>query len=225
MRAIETLEDRLNYRFANKALLLTALTHPSFAADHHEESYQRMEFLGDAVLELAVSRHLYLEEQGMDEGHLSRRRAALVNEDALSGLARAFELGAYIRFSNGEEKSGGRDKPSILADAFEAVLAAIYLDGGMDAAYQLVERAYKDLFLVDGALEDWKTALQERLQKLRGEAPGYEMLSRTGPDHDPRFTVRVLIGGREIARGEGRSKQAAQQQAARAALQQHFPEE
>jgi ribonuclease-3 len=216
--AVTALEDGIGYRFADKALALTALTHPSYGENHRAESYQRLEFLGDAVLELAVSRHLYLHQRDMDEGRLSRRRAALVCEEALCEIARGYDLGALMRFSRGEEKTGGRERPSILADVFEAVLAAVYLDGGTDAAVALVERAYADLFRRDRGALDAKTALQEIFQ-ARGEgSPTYETVGRSGPDHAPVFAVRVLLGGEELARGEGRSKQAAQQTAARAAL-------
>lgn len=216
--SVESLESRLGYRFNNRALLMTALTHPSYGADHQTKSYQRMEFLGDAVLELAVSRHLYLNAPKMDEGQLSRRRASLVCEETLSEIAREYDIGAHIRFSHGEEKSGGQDKPSILADVFEAILASVYLDGGMDEALALVDRAFEEMFTREEGAFDAKTHLQERLQKNRAEAPVYETLGRSGPDHEPVFSVRVMSGGKELARGEGRSKQAAQQNAARTAL-------
>jgi ribonuclease-3 len=213
------LEARLGYTFRDRSLLETALTHPSYGGDYHTEHYQRLEFLGDAVLELAVSRYLYLERPRLSEGQLSRLRSSLVREEALCEVARGFDLGALVRLSVGEERGGGRDKPSILADVMEAVIAAVYLDGGADEAFLLVRRALGErLDDDDPDALDAKTRLQEVLQAGGGEAPVYELTGVDGPPHLPVFHMRVMLGDRELGRGSGSSKRQAQQYAARAAL-------
>jgi len=219
MTGLNELQERLGYRFHDEALLLTALTHPSYGGDYHTEHYQRLEFLGDAVLELAVSRYLYLERPQLTEGQLSRLRSSLVREETLCEAARGYGLGALIRLSVGEERGGGRDKPSILADVMESVIAAVYLDGGMDEAFGLVVRALGDrLDDDDPDALDAKTRLQEVLQAGGGEAPAYELTGVDGPPHLPVFHMRVLVGETELGRGSGPSKRQAQQYAARAAL-------
>lgn len=213
------LEQALNYEFSDRNLINTALTHPSYGSDRHVPNYQRLEFLGDAVLELAISRLLYYELPNVDEGRLTRLRAELVREETLYNIARRLGLGAYIRLSMGEIRSGGRDKPSILSDVMEAVIAAVYLDGGTDKAFALVKRLYDgmlDLSALTDSL-DAKTRLQEILQK-DGGMPRYEMISHEGPPHAPIFTYSVWFGDMELGVGQGRSKQAAQQAAAGAAL-------
>jgi ribonuclease-3 len=217
--ALDALEERLHYRFRDKALLLTALTHPSYGGDYHTEHYQRLEFLGDAVLELAVSRYLYLERPQLSEGQLSRLRSSLVREETLSEVARGFDLGPMIRLSIGEERGGGGEKPSILADVMESVIAAVYLDGGMEEASSLVRRALGDRLDDDDPDElDAKTRLQEVMQAGGGEAPFYELTGVDGPPHLPVFHMRVLVGGAELGHGSGSNKRQAQQYAARAAL-------
>ena len=219
MTGLQELQERLGYRFQDEALLLTALTHPSYGGDYHTEHYQRLEFLGDAVLELAVSRYLYLERPALTEGQLSRLRSSLVREETLCEIARGYDLGALIRLSVGEERGGGRDKPSILADVMESVIAAVYLDGGMDEAFRLVRCALGDrLDDDDPDALDAKTRLQEVLQAGGGEAPAYELTGVDGPPHLPVFHMRVMVGENELGRGSGPSKRQAQQYAARAAL-------
>jgi len=219
MTALNELERRLGYSFRDAALLETALTHPSYGGDHHATHYQRLEFLGDAVLQLAVSRYLYLECPRLNEGQLSRLRSQLVREETLCEAARGFGLGAMIRLSVGEERGGGRDKPSILADVMESVIAAVYLDGGAEEAFRLVERALGDRLAGDDPDElDAKTRLQEVLQSGGGEAPVYELVSADGPPHLPVFHIRVVVGDEELGRGSGSNKRLAQQHAARAAL-------
>lgn len=216
---MEELERKLDYAFRDPKLMQTALTHPSYGGDHHTPHYQRLEFLGDAVLELSISRILYFELPDVDEGRLTRLRAELVREETLYRIARKYDLGRYIRLSVGEQRSGGRDKPSILSDVTEALIAAVYLDGGFDAAFRLVTQMYEGMLEPD-SLEDTldaKTRLQEILQKI-GDAPVYEQISAEGPPHNPVFTYRVSSQSGELGRGAGRSKQAAQQEAARAAL-------
>ena len=216
---MKALCEKLGYNFKNIKLLETALTHPSYGGDHHVPHYQRLEFLGDAVLELAISRHLYFEFPEVDEGKLTRIRAGLVREETLCRAARRLELGKHIRLSVGEERSGGRDKPSILCDVMEAVLAAVYLDGGFDVAVDVIRRALaEDLhprFLEDHL--DAKSRLQEILQR-DGGMPVYEFISMQGPPHAPLFRYSVTLNGQTLGTGDGTSKQNAQQEAARAAL-------
>ena len=216
---IHELEERLGHTFKDITLLETALTHPSYGSDHRVPHYQRLEFLGDAVLELAVSRYLYFKLPKTDEGKLTRIRADLVREETLSRVAAQIDLGSFLRLSVGEDRSGGRFKPSILCDVTESVLAAVYLDAGFEEAEKLISR----LLLADltpGKLQDsmdCKTRLQERLQR-KGLMPTYEQTDMQGPPHAPVFYYRVLCGGEELGRGAGTSKQLAQQQAAREAL-------
>ena len=181
--------------------------------------YQRLEFLGDAVLELAISRYLYFEFPEIDEGKLTRIRAGLVREETLCRAARRLGLGQYIRLSVGEDRSGGRDKPSILCDVMEAVLAAVYLDGGFDCAVDVIRRALAE-DLRPQMLEDQLDAtsrLQEILQRV-GDMPRYDFISMEGPPHAPRFRYSVTLNGETLGEGSGTSKQNAQQAAARDAL-------
>lgn len=217
---MEKLLRNLQYEFRNPSLLVTALTHPSYGSDHHTPHYQRMEFLGDAVLELAISRYLYQELPHVAEGRLTRIRAALVREETLADAARRLDIGRLIRLSVGEERSGGRDKSSILCDVMESVIAAVYLDGGFEPAEALVHRALSEPLhrVSEGsdALDD-KSRLQEVLQR-DGKMPAYEFISVDGPAHAPTFRYRVLVDGRSMGEGAGNSKQAAQQTAAANAL-------
>ena len=216
---MEKLCEKLGYRFKDGKLLVTALTHPSFGGDHHVPHYQRLEFLGDAVLELTVSEYLYSELPEVDEGKLTRIRAALVREETLCRAAKRIGLGEFIRLSVGEERSGGRNKPSILADVMEAVFAAVYLDGGFECAVRVVRDVLREE-LSPKTLEDHldaKSRLQELMQR-DGGMPNYEYLSMEGPPHAPVFFYRVSDGARVLGEGSGSSKQNAQQAAARDAL-------
>jgi len=216
---VKSLCEKLGYTFKDFKLLETALTHPSCGWDHHVPHYQRLEFLGDAVLELAISRYLFFELPEIDEGKLTRIRAGIVREETLSAAAKRMDLGKYIRLSVGEQRSGGRNKPSILCDVMEAVLAAVYLDGGFDCAVQVINRALGD-DLHPKSLEDHldaKSRLQELMQR-NGEMPKYEFVSMEGPPHAPEFFYRVLVEDRALGEGKGTSKQNAQQAAARDAL-------
>ena len=211
--------EKLGYNFKNLKLLDTALTHPSFGGDYHVPHYQRLEFLGDAVLELAISKYLFFEFPDMDEGKLTRIRAGLVREETLCRAALRLDLGRYIRLSVGEQRSGGRNKPSILSDVMEAVLAAVYLDGGFDCAVEVIRRALGD-DLHPRMLEDHldaKSRLQEILQR-DGEMPQYEFISMKGPPHAPEFYYSVVLGEQVLGEGRCTSKQNAQQAAARDAL-------
>lgn len=216
---MEELENRIGYHFQNPRLLKTALTHPSYGGDHHVPHYQRLEFLGDAVLELVVSRYLFFELPEIDEGKLTRIRASLVREETLARAARGIELGKFICLSVGEERSGGREKPSILSDVMEAMLAAVYLDGGLDAAARIIAATLKQELSPDKLADhlDAKSRLQELLQR-NGGMPVYEFVEMQGPPHAPIFHYRVLIGEECLGTGSGTSKQNAQQAAAREAL-------
>lgn len=209
------LENALGYRFNDAGLLTLALTHPSVGALNN----QRLEFLGDAVLELCVSELIYDKYPQLNEGALTARRAALVCEQTLAHLAHGLGLGERLLLDCGEEQTGGREKPSVLADAMEAVLAAVYLDGGQEAARALVKRLYaNDAELASMRVEDDKGALQ-RLTQTRGlQMPEYVVVEETGPAHMKQFTVEVSVAGRALARGMGGTKQAAEKNAARAAL-------
>ena len=211
------LEERIGYRFVRRDLLKTALTHPSVGKG---ENYQRLELLGDAVVELAVSEWLYTHDPEAPEGQLTRTRAALVKEGSLAEAARRLELGREIRLSTGEMRGGGRNKPSILSDVMEAVIGAVYLDGGRDAAFGVVYLALDEALKNGPTAEvDYKTRLQEYVQSQGMETPVYEQTGRTGPAHDPVFSMQVLCAGEVLSQGQGRSKRAAQQAAARRALE------
>ena len=214
---MNALQERLGYRFHGDRLLKAALTHPSFAAEHRAEHYQRLEFLGDAVLELVASRFLYDGYPGADEGELTRLRAERVREESLAQAARRLELGAHIRLSAGEARCHGADKPSILSDVLEAIIGAMYLDGGLEVAEAFVRREVLSQE-PPAAARDAKSQLQEELQKS-GRFPEYEMVASEGPPHAPVCTYRVRIDGAVVGEGRGASKQAAQQAAAKNALE------
>ncbi len=212
---MEALQKAVGYSFQNPEHLRLALTHPSTKLPDN----QRLEFLGDAVLEFCVSDMLYRKYDSLDEGELTARRAALVCERTLSVIAHSLELGKYLLMGNGEEQTGGREKPSILADAMEAVFAAIYMDGGWEAAREVILR----LFQEEEKLTAWrgqddKSALQEYTQAHEMALPEYEIVGQSGPDHDRHFTAQVKVMGKPVATGEGNSKKAAEQAAAKAAL-------
>jgi ribonuclease-3 len=222
---LQELESEIGYRFENSTLLLEALTHRSFVNEAHEPGMldnQRLEFFGDAVLGLLVSNRLLGLLPVSSEGGLSRRRASLVDAETLAGLAEKIHLGRYLLLGRGEEKTGGRKKKSVLADAFEALVAAVYLDGGIAAAERLVDRLFAPLLAGEvegGAGRDFKTRLQEISHSLRGVAPDYIQENVSGPDHDLCFTVAVSVGGECLGRGVGKSKKEAEQAAAREALE------
>lgn len=212
------IESALGHRFARPERLETALTHRSYGID--AANNETLEFLGDAVLALAVSDLLMERFPMAREGDLSKLRASLVNAETLASKARSMDLGRWLRVGKGEEKSGGRDKERLLASGYEAVLGAVYLDAGYEAARRVIA-AHFAADLVDDAiasLRDWKTQLQEATQRLYRETPVYTLAAEIGPDHDKRFVVEIAIGGRTYASGEGRSKKLAEQAAARAAL-------
>ena len=218
MPDVKEVQQKLGYTFRNEALLQAALTHPSFSAENRAEHYQRLEFLGDAVLELVCSRFLYDQYPKLSEGALTRMRAERVREESLAQAARRLELNRNIRLSLGEIRCGGADKPSILADVTEAIIGAIYLDGGLEEARKFIDREILSQELPE-SVKDAKSRLQELLQKT-GRAPVYELISAEGPSHAPVFEFSACVDGKPIGRGCGTSKQAAQQAAAKDALEQ-----
>ena len=211
------LETIIGYTFRDPQLLLTALTHTSYANEsrEHVQHNERLEFLGDSVLQLVSADHLYHAYRDRPEGDLTRIRASLVSEDALFQFAQEIRLGEYLRLGRGEERCGGRSRPSVVSDAFEALIAALYLDGGMEAA-----RSFILPFITEckTAEEDYKTKLQEVIQQNPEDKLSYAVTGESGPAHDKRFEVTVLLNGSAMAAGTGRSKKAAEQQAAKAAL-------
>lgn len=221
-KGLEALMQALGYRFTQETLLRQALTHPSYALQHRAQDNQRLEYLGDAVLQLCVTRRLFDAFSDLQEGQLSRRRALLVCEASLAEAARRFALGEALWLDRGEALTGGREKPSVLADAMEAVIAAVYLDGGLEAAAALVDRVVGNNHYhrdpADGQ-GDAKTALQEAVQARGQAAPHYEIVREEGPPHDRTFTAQVCIAGLVAGEGTGGSKKQAQQQAAQRALE------
>jgi ribonuclease-3 len=217
---VAELERHLGHTFRDRALLEAAWVHRSAANERKlAGNYERLEFLGDAVLGLIAAAWLYREHSDLPEGELSRRKATLVSAGALARYARELGLGAHLVLGQGEERSGGRDKASLLADSLEAVIAAVYLDGGMRAAKRVVERFLRaSSASVDVAASDAKSDLQERIQAGGRSSPVYRVSEESGPDHAKRFTVEVLIDGEVAGRGTGRSKKAAELDAARKAL-------
>lgn len=212
---MQNLMNTLGYQFKTPALLKRALTHPSMGA----EDNQRLEFLGDAVLQYIMSDILYHTHPKDREGSLTHLRALLVCEAALSQVARNLHVGEALIMDKGEALTGGRDKPSVLCDAMEAILAAAYLDGGLDAARGIIQRHWPRPEEVHRPMQDSKGALQEHLQKDGGDAPTYAILAQDGPPHDRTFEAAVYRYGTELARGSGKTKKQAEQAAALAALE------
>lgn len=221
---LNQLEQNIGYAFQNRKLLERALMHSSYIANdrNHPKDNERMEFLGDAVLELCVSEELFLRFPTMQEGRMSRNRASIVCESALFEAAKQIDLGSFLLLGRGEERAGGRNKPSILSDAFEAVICAVYLDGGLEPARRFIHRYVLPLLDVRGTErmeKDYKTHLQELLHvRCRGKQVHYRLLKEEGPDHQKVFTIQVLLDDEVIGVGTGGSKQSAGQAAAKAAL-------
>jgi len=223
MSALAALQTRMDYVFRDEALLRLALTHPSIA---HEQGApiqhnQRLEFLGDAVLQLVLTRELFEKFPLFNEGPLTKARAQLVNRRSLAVHGRALGLGEHLILSRGEEIHGGRDRSSALADAYEALVGAIFMDGGYDVARAFIQREFDLAFgslAVIPVLDNPKGELQELLQECSTEAPHYHVVATTGPDHDRVFECTVHHAGAELARGAGKSKKAAESEAAQAAL-------
>ena len=219
MSDISVLQDKLGHRFKNINYLSNALTHSSYANETRSgENNERLEFLGDAVLSMVISDYLFGRFH-MAEGDLTRLRSMLVCEKTLFAFAREIELGKFLKLGKGEEQTGGANRPSILSDAFEAVLAALYLDGGLDAAKNFIlPLAQRTLDGEQDAFHDYKTQLQEIVQQNPGELLSYILAQESGPDHEKRFVVEVRLNSNIIGKGEGRSKKNAEQNAAREAL-------
>lgn len=219
---MNSLEEKLHYHFKNRKLLENALTHSSYANEVRNglTSNERLEFLGDSVLSIIVSDYIYREFPKMPEGELTRLRASLVCEKSLCGFSRELGIGNHLKLGKGEDKGGGRERDSILADAFEAVLAAMYLDGGIEPArkhvmrFVLRELAHTD----DEVFKDYKTVLQEIIQRNPEESVTYILTDEQGPDHDKSFTVEVHLNSNVIGRGVGKNKKQAEQMAAKQAL-------
>jgi ribonuclease-3 len=218
IKNIEPLEKSLGYEFKDQKLITEALTHKSYKKSYDNE---RLEFLGDAVLDLIVGEYLFKKFSKSDEGNLSKIRASLVNETGFHKLAKHLNLGEYILLSNAEDNNGGRDKSSLLSNAFEAVIGAIYLESGLDTAQKiaidLIEKNHKDISL-DSLFSDFKTLLQELTQARFGITPVYNVVASRGPDHQKEFEVAVSIEDKEYARASGKSKKIAQQEAAKIAI-------
>jgi len=223
MRPHHELQDRINYAYRNAVLLERALTHKSYANEnrllYHNE---RMEFLGDAVLNLVVSEYLMKTCPDSTEGDLSRLRAAVVSEPSLAVVARELGLGEYLLLGKGEDQTGGRDKDSLIADCLEALIASIYLDTGQEQATAFIMRFFEDFIkkiCASGGTLDYKTEVQELCQDKLKQLPEYKVVSETGPDHQKQFEVELAIKGKLYGRGTGRNKKEAEQKAAKEALE------
>ena len=226
---LKDLEAVIGYKFHNISLLQNALTHSSYANERWHNSLlsnERLEFLGDSVLGMLVAEYLYRNFPNRPEGELTRMRADMVCEQTLAAAANRIGLGQHLLLGHGEEQGGGRTRNSILADAMESVIAASFLDGGMEAALGIVRR----YILVEVPVTklhnaDYKTQLQEMVQQKKNQVLSYELVGQSGPDHDKRFEVKVCLNGAEVGFGSGSSKKRAEQDAARAAIEKLFPEQ
>ena len=221
---MDKLEAKIGYHFHNRELLRTALTHSSYANERHEgscQSYERLEFLGDSILGLTAAEFLFQHQPPLPEGRMTRLRAELVCEASLHQVALKLELGRYMRLGRGEENTGGRQRPSILADMVEAIIAAMYLDSGMEQCRRFVhEMILKDAQIDDShRTADYKTQLQELVQRKSDQHISYTMTGESGPDHNKSFSFSVAINGVVAGEGTGRSKKEAEQMAARQALE------
>ncbi len=220
---MDKLEEKIGYHFHDRDLLTTALTHSSYANEKHGEaqSYERLEFLGDSILGLVTAEFLYTHEPCLPEGRMTRLRAELVCEVSLHKTALELGLGRYMRLGRGEEHTGGRERPSILADMVEAIIAAMYLDSGMDQARSFIlERILHDVEFGDSHRSaDYKTQLQELVQRRSNQVITYRLKGESGPDHDKTFLFEVLINGETCGEGSGKTKKEAEQMAARKALE------
>ena len=222
---MRTLEERLGYTFRDRKRLEGALYHSSYANEHRSlgiHSNERLEFLGDAVLGLGTADYLFRKHPDLPEGDLTRIRAALVCEESLHEVAQSLDLGSYLKLGKGEEAGGGRQRASILADATESVFAAVYLDGGITAASELIHRVLLDVEreeVVEERRRDYKTLLQEHIQRKAGQELTYCMVREEGPDHAKTFVTEVRLNGAAIGEGSGHSKKESEQMAAKSALE------
>lgn len=219
----QELQDKLNYNFKNSTLLKQALTHSSWANEgkNNGDSNERLEFLGDSVLSLVISEYLYKNRRDMEEGSLSKYRAEIVCEPSLARCAKEIGLGSFLFMGKGEEATGGRERDSILADAMEALIAAIYLDSDLNKVSEIILRLFKKIIdeVLSGLIyRDYKTKLQEVTQRMGIGKITYELINEYGPDHNKTFVIRVQIGNLQLGEGCGRSKKEAEQYAAMEAL-------
>ena len=225
---LKDLEAVIGYKFRNISLLQNALTHSSYANERWHNSLlsnERLEFLGDSVLGMLVAEYLYRNFPNRPEGELTRMRADMVCEQTLAAAANRIGLGVHLLLGHGEEQGGGRTRNSILADAMESVIAASFLDGGMEAALQIVRTfIFVEVPVTKLHNADYKTQLQEMVQQKKNQTLSYELVGQSGPDHDKRFDVEVSLNGVVVGFGSGSSKKRAEQDAARAAIEKLFPE-
>ena len=222
---LDQLQERLGYRFKNLTLLQDALTHKSFLNENRHlnvRDNERMEFLGDAVLDLMVTDLLYNKFPEMREGDLSKKRSSIVRESALYAISKDLGLGPNILLGRGEAQSGGDKKSSLLADTFEAVVAAIYLDGGIAAARRFIDEIFTPLLDIAPKVQDYKSQFQELCQKDNLISPTYKVINSSGPDHDKVFDVELEVGGKSLSRGRGKSIKEAEMQAAKEALREMY---
>ena len=224
---IKDLENAIGYRFQNITLLQNALTHSSYANERWHDSLksnERLEFLGDSILGMVVAEHLYRNFPDRPEGELTRMRADMVCEQALAQIADRIDLGTHLQLGHGEEQGGGRGRPSILADAVESVIAACFLDGGMDASRAFIEKfVLCDVPVTRLHNADYKTMLQELVQQKKNQVLSYTLAGESGPDHNKIFAVLVSLNGEPVGTGSGSSKKRAEQDAARSAIEKLFP--
>ncbi len=212
-------EEKLGYSFKDKSLMELALTHSSFANENKlKKNNERFEFLGDSVLGFVTAEYLFTEFKNRPEGEMTKLRAAVVCEKSLFKFAEQINLGKYILLGRGEDSTGGRNRPSVVSDAFEAIIAAIYIDGGMEAVKPYILRFIKDAVKRETSFKDNKSLLQEEIQKVKGNSLAYEEVGEEGPDHDKTFVFRVKLNGEIIGEGKGKSKKEAEQNAAGNAL-------
>ena len=218
---MKELQEKLNSSFGDKELIITALTHSSYANEHRCQSNERLEFIGDSVLGMIVAMHLYRTFPKLPEGKMTRMRAELVCEQSLWEVADKLGFGEHLRLGKGEALTGGRERHSILADCVEAVIAALYIDGGFEVAKQFVDEHILSKLESLGTTPagDYKTRLQELVQRFHGQSLSYELLSESGPDHMKVFCAAVYLNGEMIGQGEGRTKKEAEQNAASKALE------
>jgi len=219
---IEKLEKDISYTFKNKELLKNALTHTSYAYEHKVESNEKLEFLGDSILEFVSSEYMYLKYKNLKEGEMTKVRATVVCEESLYKIACKHNFSDFLILGKSEVISGGNQRPAILADSVEAVIAAIYIDGGLEPAKKFIIENLKDE--IESATKnvgkkDYKTVLQEELQKNGDVKIEYEILKETGPDHDKTFEAQVSLNGKALAQGKGKSKKEAEMQAAKKVLE------
>lgn len=230
MKSIREFQGKIDYFFGDEKLLREALTHTSYINENRKRSLkpnERLEFLGDSILGVIISIYLFQKRTDLPEGELSKIRASIVCEDSLHQVAKKIDVGKYLYMGKGEEMTGGRKRGSILSDVVEAIIAAIYLDGGMEEASRFIFSHMQDIIdkAARGKLDkDYKTQLQELIQRQPGKSLEYRLIGEKGPDHCKFFTVELLINGEQEAVGEGRSKKEAEKQAARSALEKFYEE-